>query len=507
MTNHLAEPSPAESTIPAPRASRERLSFPLVILTLLAPLTLAVDLLLLQPPAYWLDPRQTTGEWYAPLLAGGPLLFGLGVFLYLLVLGLLLARLPRVPALALACVLLVFHFEMLFWQTYETLPSTLRLNLMTSEVFLWVLLIPAGWALWRSTGQMFGRGQARAWEKALGWGALAGWVIFLAAALAVTITPVLRSQSAADGWRPLAPAHLPSRRSYPAVAYDPVRQQAVLFGGVTPSTQTESAGKWVYLRDTWVWDGEDWTQVFPEGEIPAARYSAAFGYDAARGVMILYGGRSKNGELNDIWEWNGSRWRKLCPQCNPAERMGSLMLYDPQTEKLMVYGGISGDDEETEWFTEGWYWDGEAWGSVFFENNAPAATQFGGVYEEARKRALFFFSQKAGGTWTFSSDTATWTPLKPPVEPEHFFGTTMAYDPVSTQSILFGGLADDKKYSNETWVFDGAAWRKLALPLAPGRRAGATLFYDARRGSILLFGGLDRTDYFGDLWELRLPAQ
>lgn len=54
-----------------------------------------------------------------------------------------------------------------------------------------------------------------------------------------------------DGrWRELNPASAPARRGLPAMGYDPVRQQVVLYGGFDAGRND--------LNDTWAWDGENW---------------------------------------------------------------------------------------------------------------------------------------------------------------------------------------------------------------------------------------------------------
>jgi hypothetical protein len=74
--------------------------------------------------------------------------------------------------------------------------------------------------------------------------------------------------------------------------------ELLLFGGAdSPSTFTS------LQNDTWLLTGGSWTQL--EGEAPSMRGSPAFGYDAARGVYVLYGGFDADGGLlGDTWEWD-----------------------------------------------------------------------------------------------------------------------------------------------------------------------------------------------------------
>lgn len=59
------------------------------------------------------------------------------------------------------------------------------------------------------------------------------------------------------GWTAQNPAVAPPARSDAAIAYDPVRQQVVFFGGFSGSPYAPSSA----LTDTWAWDGKTWKKV------------------------------------------------------------------------------------------------------------------------------------------------------------------------------------------------------------------------------------------------------
>jgi hypothetical protein len=60
------------------------------------------------------------------------------------------------------------------------------------------------------------------------------------------------------------------------------------------------------LVDTWAWDGNKWTQLFP-ATIPPIRFFPMMVYDYADNTMVLFGGGqgSKIGDvyLGDTWTW------------------------------------------------------------------------------------------------------------------------------------------------------------------------------------------------------------
>ena len=97
-----------------------------------------------------------------------------------------------------------------------------------------------------------------------------------AAIVAVVSTSVLTgspARASSIGWHQLFPSTVPEARLAPAMAWDPVSQRIVLFGG-------DGANR--FLNDTWTWDGTNWTKV-DTPVAPPRRDSAGFGYDVENG--------------------------------------------------------------------------------------------------------------------------------------------------------------------------------------------------------------------------------
>ncbi len=504
-----AEPSPAQEPL-APASAwhsslrrlfeARHLPLPLIVLPLLFALTHAVYLLLIQPAVYWLDASQIKVKSYASILVVGPLLYGLGVAAYLLVIGLLLVRLRRPLALALSIGISIFHIFTMDRLTYYSWPPFLfhgssSRGWILQESFSLLRIAVLAWALLRLS-EFFSK--PKPWERWIGRALAAGWIVFLAASLLVSIVPVLRSQQAAQGWRPLVTAHRPPPRRAAALAYDPNLRQAVMFGGESRDDHYYRT----FLGDTWIWDGQDWTLAAIGEVAPEARSNSAFAYDEQRGVMVLYGGYNQYGRLADVWEWDGAHWVKGCPVCNPEGRSGHRMLYDPQTQNLMMVGGFRTDNQRDKWFQEMWCWNGTAWGICPSFNLPPKGRHMGAVYEEARDKFLFLFSTQPG-TWTYSQ--STWKQLYTPDQPPPEFSVAMAYDPVSTQTLTFGGWSNATGLVKGTWLFDGSNWRKLNLPLEPAPRGDPAVFYDAARESVILFGGEGDVGMLDDTWEFQFP--
>ncbi|MCC6678062.1 MAG: immunoglobulin domain-containing protein [Phycisphaerales bacterium] len=115
-----------------------------------------------------------------------------------------------------------------------------------------------------------------------------------------------------------------------AMAYDPVRRVTVLFGGrLGPS-----------YGDTWEWDGSIWTQRQVTG--PGPRYGHSMAYVPTLQAIVLYGGmrRDFGSDLyfDDTWMWNGETWTQLVV-AGPLPRVEHAMAFDQRKQRLLLVGG------------------------------------------------------------------------------------------------------------------------------------------------------------------------
>lgn len=95
-----------------------------------------------------------------------------------------------------------------------------------------------------------------------------------------------------------------------------------------------------FLRDTWVWDGTDWTQVDDSG--PSARSEAALAADPSRGLDILFGGdrpaAPMPGAGSETWTWDGTFWSPIDNAGPPLNR--PKLAWDLPTSTLVLVGSI-----------------------------------------------------------------------------------------------------------------------------------------------------------------------
>jgi len=117
----------------------------------------------------------------------------------------------------------------------------------------------------------------------------------------------------------------PAGRASQAAAYDPTGDRLILFGGYSGTS---------YFGDTWAYDlaTNAWTNLQPVGSAPAAREGHSLVYDPETKKMILFGGYDGSRQYNDTWAYDpaANTWASLRPAARaPAARDSQAMAYDP----------------------------------------------------------------------------------------------------------------------------------------------------------------------------------
>ncbi len=227
-------------------------------------------------------------------------------------------------------------------------------------------------------------------------------------------------------------------RSHFGIAYDSTQELTFVFGGMGPVSR--------FNNDLWQWDGVSWTMAPVSGDSPQARNGAAMAFDAARGVLVLFGGETSSAWVRDTWEYDGSAWTRVATS-GPSARAYAAMAYDPVREVTVLFGGGPTPQEDT------WEWDGVSWASRSV--SAP---------------------------------------------PERSF-PAMTYDSDRQAMVVFGGTTFGPTSYDDTWQFDGATWAQLDAS-GPSRRYSTAFTFDADRNNAVLFGGLDGSRFHSDTWVL-----
>src|ERR1022692_1546930 len=81
-----------------------------------------------------------------------------------------------------------------------------------------------------------------------------------------------------------------------------------------------------------------------------------------------------------------------------------------------------------------------------------------------------------------------WNQQSPASSPPVRDDSTMVYDPLHHQTVLFGGETSGVAL-NDTWVYNGTTWTQLFPVHSPPARVSAGMAFDAAHGQVVLFGG------------------
>jgi hypothetical protein len=300
----------------------------------------------------------------------------------------------------------------------------------------------------------------------------------------------------------------PSPQGYPLLAYDPIKSQVWLIGGFT----TDGA----LLHDLWTFSmrSRRWTQ--------AANAAGPLSWDAVAldvqsRKIIVYQGYSEAFDAVDVETWaydiDTGVWENRHPTVQPPTRWGSMMIYDPKADRVLLYGGANfaegvacGFCAETTVLGDLWAYDYESntW-TERHPSGSPPPHHFPVLaYVPSIGRVVLFggfqqgFTSLFNDTWAYDYFSNRWVNLNPTNPPPPRAYHYMALEPRTNRLVMFGGVRDESQYPNspettngETWIYNVAAnsWRRVFPDDAPGPHAWHAM--SPTSGPVLMFGGGD----------------
>lgn len=139
------------------------------------------------------------------------------------------------------------------------------------------------------------------------------------------------SYSVQGTWQQQFPTNAPSPRKGMGMVYDTRRHVVVATGG------TDWETTW---GETWEFNGDNWKLRQDVNHIPH-RTGAAMAYDSQRQFVVLFGGSGPGDDVfyEDTWEYNGKTWVQVQTRHAPPARNGAAMAFDPQGERMLLFGG------------------------------------------------------------------------------------------------------------------------------------------------------------------------
>ena len=279
-----------------------------------------------------------------------------------------------------------------------------------------------------------------------------------------------------------------------ALAFDASRGRLVVFGGRTPRD---------WLTGTWEWDGARWHLAADSASSPQPRGAHAMGFHPAERRVYLFGGTfsPRAQGLCDTWAFDGTTWARAADSVCVTDRVrNAALVFEARAGRMLLVDGpaIAGDSARA---LRLWRLAGRAWELV--ESLGPRRTGFSAVaYDESRGVLVVpvLFDGPDAGVWEW--DGTRWKHIAS-AGPSRRQTYALAYDSRLRRVVLIGGQASTQgPYLADAWTWDGAGWTLLAAPTnGPPGRGGATLLDDAAGARLLYFGGYNE-GLLADLWAL-----
>lgn len=270
---------------------------------------------------------------------------------------------------------------------------------------------------------------------------------------------------------------------HPGLAYDPVSEVVVLFGGSGSNA-------------TYEYDGESW-RATTSTPAPSPRYYPVVVPDPGGGGVLLFGGLAYPDYrgLADTWRYRPAThtWQQLAPAVSPPVTWTWESAADAG-RGVAVLVSPSGT----------WEWSGVTWRQAVAAAGTPQVYLHAVAHDARRGRTVLFGGKKSGGgalssdTWEY--DGSAWrlaaSGTRPPARVDHALVDHQKAGAV----LVFGGRSDSAPLS-DVWAWDGSTWSAMAAcdSRAPERWTDYAV-YDARREVMVTIG------WGGELavWELVL---
>jgi hypothetical protein len=269
------------------------------------------------------------------------------------------------------------------------------------------------------------------------------------------------------GWVPLTIGGLLPRAGASA-SYDTLRNRILIFGGET--------NNYLSINSLEAYDGSSWSSVLLGGPTPRLQHGMA--YDPNRDRLVVFGGLINNGltEANDTWVYDptGNSWTQApAPPAELTPRAGSAMAYDPSMNEILMFGGYVGNAA----FAETWSFNATTmvWTRQTPASSPPRRARSQMVFDPDRNRVVMFGGTPLSGgailddTWEWNG--ATWNEVLPTSRPPPREYHSLAYGGTPGSVFTFGGLgngSDVWRKQNPTRIRPGVMltfdWASAQVP-------------------------------------------
>ncbi|MFW9967554.1 MAG: Kelch repeat-containing protein [Candidatus Thorarchaeota archaeon] len=247
---------------------------------------------------------------------------------------------------------------------------------------------------------------------------------------------------------------------------------------------------------------DSWTEMNPV-IAPSGRCDTPLVYDGESDVVIVFGGGrgSDVGPANDTWAYSyeSDTWYNKSPAVAPDIRVGHMMAYDSESKSVIMFSGALRKEDLPighVCYNETWEYN---YSSNTWTNLEPATVPtprcYGAIaYDEESDRVILFGgilegTTVAADTWAYDYNSNTWENMNPATRPSARFAAAMAYNSAVDKMILTGGTSDSVTGYKDTWSYDYDTNTWTNLnPSEPPPDSGMHMVYDAEDDVCIFFG-------------------
>ncbi|MGD0268027.1 MAG: kelch repeat-containing protein [Candidatus Sulfotelmatobacter sp.] len=255
----------------------------------------------------------------------------------------------------------------------------------------------------------------------------------------------------------------PSDRFGQSMIYNPTSDRAIVFAGGTGFPAPCVNDLWVVTHLNGVGGSAAWKKQTPTGTLPPIREGHTAVYDPNTNKMIVFGGNNCDGTYyNDLWILSNAddssgtpSWAQVTPiGTPPSVRSQATAIYDSVNNVMTVFGGGSSP--------------------TAVDNDVWTLTNANGV-----------------------TGTPTWTKLSPTgTQPTARIGHSAIYDAANNRMTIFGGGNSKGKVLNDGWVLTYAngiggtpSWTQMTFGDTAPYRKSFMAVYDPVSDDMIIFGG------------------
>ncbi len=319
-----------------------------------------------------------------------------------------------------------------------------------------------------------------------------------------TVPPPTASPPPTDVPTP-APAPTPAALTYPPkhgvaqMIYDSKADKVFMFGG-SPAQPLGYDDAWSYKTSTNTWTRLSTSPMYNKG--------FAADYDSKADRVVLYFSLypsgpetfSRMGETY-VYDPNTDMMEKVTPKVIPFGFMGSNMVYDSESDRFILFGGVDITDGRELYETWAYDLNTNTWTAMNPAQHPAGRNWSQMAYIPTIDRVLLFsgwsgdtavLSEPTGDTWLYDYNHDTWEQLRPPSVPARRHFASLVYMSSVDRVLLYGGQTrEGGPFLSDLWTFDPTTlnWEELHPATDPGKRGEYCMAYDSKADKVVLFGG------------------